>query len=162
MKIALLWVGLILTVALVLVTGALPGYMLRPFAPQDDFNLTVAHFARSWGRILVFFVALGGLALAFRLIKQHQKIWLRGLAVLLWAPALAGIWLAWQEPAELQFKPLDNPDYTHVSEVDWVEDEDMVMVVAREGEAAAYPMLQVAYHHIIHDRVGDVPIAVTY
>ena len=30
------------------------------------------------------------------------------------------------------------------------------------GEAAAYPIRQLAYHHLVQDIVGGVPIVVTY
>ena len=34
--------------------------------------------------------------------------------------------------------------------------------VARNGEAVAYPIRQLAYHHLVQDMVGRVPIVVTY
>ena len=37
-----------------------------------------------------------------------------------------------------------------------------MLAVERNGEAAAYPVRQVAYHHIVQDVVGGVPVAVTY
>ena len=36
------------------------------------------------------------------------------------------------------------------------------VAVERNGEAAAYPVRQLAYHHIVQDVVGGVPIVVTY
>ena len=44
----------------------------------------------------------------------------------------------------------------------WVEAGDTVLAVAFNGDVAAYPVRQVAYHHIVHDVVGGVPVAVTY
>jgi hypothetical protein len=38
----------------------------------------------------------------------------------------------------------------------------MVMTVRIGREARAYPIVQMAYHHILNDTVGEVPIAVTY
>jgi hypothetical protein len=38
----------------------------------------------------------------------------------------------------------------------------MVMAVRIGREARAYPIVQMAYHHILNDTVGEVPIAVTY
>ena len=48
------------------------------------------------------------------------------------------------------------------AEANWVEDGDMVLAVEKNGEAAAYPVRQVAYHHVVQDVVGGVPIVATY
>ena len=60
------------------------------------------------------------------------------------------------------FRPLPNPSYARVSETDFVDNSDYVMAVELNGDAAAYPIRQMAYHHVVHDTVGGVPIAVTY
>jgi len=38
----------------------------------------------------------------------------------------------------------------------------MVMTVELNGESAAYPIRQMAYHHIVQDTVGGTPIVSTY
>jgi len=38
----------------------------------------------------------------------------------------------------------------------------MVMAIRFGGDARAYPISQMAYHHVLNDVVGDVPVAVTY
>jgi hypothetical protein len=38
----------------------------------------------------------------------------------------------------------------------------MVMGIVSNGVAMAYPVNQVAYHHVVNDTVGGVPIAATY
>jgi hypothetical protein len=38
----------------------------------------------------------------------------------------------------------------------------MVIAVDIKGDAVAYPVRQLAYHHIVQDVVGDTPIVVTY
>ena len=43
-----------------------------------------------------------------------------------------------------------------------LDDKEMVMVVRIGQESRAYPILQMAYHHILNDTVADVPIVVTY
>jgi hypothetical protein len=39
---------------------------------------------------------------------------------------------------------------------------DMVLTVSINGDARAYPVREMAYHHIVNDVVGGVPIAATY
>jgi len=38
----------------------------------------------------------------------------------------------------------------------------MILSVRFGSEARAYPISQMAYHHVLNDLVGNVPIAVTY
>ena len=60
------------------------------------------------------------------------------------------------------FAPLPSPSYARAAEATWVKDGDLVLGVERGGEAVAYPVRQVAYHHVIMDEVGGVPIVATY
>jgi hypothetical protein len=38
----------------------------------------------------------------------------------------------------------------------------MILAVRYSNDARAYPIREMAYHHILNDVVGGVPIAVTY
>jgi hypothetical protein len=60
------------------------------------------------------------------------------------------------------FNPLANATYARTSEAGFVADTDIVMVVENNGEAAAYPIRQMAYHHLVQDVVGGTPIVATY
>ncbi len=76
--------------------------------------------------------------------------------------AFAATWMARQNHFEWMFNPLPNPAYVKVSEANFVAGTDMVMAVEINGEAVAYPMRQMAYHHIVQDVVGGKPITATY
>jgi hypothetical protein len=39
---------------------------------------------------------------------------------------------------------------------------EMIMAVRFGDDARAYPIREMAYHHIVNDMVGAVPVAVTY
>ena len=41
-------------------------------------------------------------------------------------------------------------------------DKEMVIAMRIGQEARAYPIVQMAYHHILNDMVAGVPIAATY
>jgi hypothetical protein len=43
-----------------------------------------------------------------------------------------------------------------------LDPKEMVLAVNLGGEARAYPISQMAYHHVLNDVVAGVPIAVTY
>jgi hypothetical protein len=60
------------------------------------------------------------------------------------------------------FHPLANAGYAKVSEATFVGDSDMVLAVENNGEAVAYPVRLMAYHHLVQDTVGGTPIVATY
>jgi regulator of extracellular matrix RemA (YlzA/DUF370 family) len=60
------------------------------------------------------------------------------------------------------FNPLLDANYARVDEASFVADGDMVMAVAINGDAVAFPVRQMAYHHVVNDVVGGKPITATY
>ncbi len=72
-------------------------------------------------------------------------------------------WLARQNHFEWMFNPLKNPAYASGAEAAaFVDPADMVIAVELRGDAVAYPVRQMAYHHVVNDQVGGVPIVSTY
>ena len=58
---------------------------------------------------------------------------------------------------------IDDPEFQGVERADrWLEDEEPVLVVELNGEAKAYPLQIMIWHEIVNDRIGGVPVAVTY
>jgi hypothetical protein len=49
-----------------------------------------------------------------------------------------------------------------IAAADFVQPGDMVLATTLRGEAVAYPVRQLAYHHLVEDAVGTVPIVATY
>ena len=61
------------------------------------------------------------------------------------------------------FVPMDNPVMVPASDVTWLNDDSVVMgVVHSSGESQAYPVGQMAYHHIANTTVAGEPFLVTY
>ena len=60
------------------------------------------------------------------------------------------------------FKPLSSAAFATTSDAGFVSDGDMVLAIEMNGDAAAYPVRQVAYHHIVQDTIGGIPVIVTY
>lgn len=57
---------------------------------------------------------------------------------------------------------LDAPVFVPASEVDWIEDEEPVIAVERDGVWRAYPLQILLWHEIVNDVLEDEPIAVTF
>ena len=61
-----------------------------------------------------------------------------------------------------RFVVLDDPIVIDASQAVWISPDDIVLGVEWNGEARAYPINQMAYHHIANDTVGGEPLLVTY
>jgi riboflavin transporter FmnP len=62
---------------------------------------------------------------------------------------------------EWMFHPVDSAKFEAESASKLGADE-MILAVRYGADARAYPIREMAYHHILNDVVGGVPIAVTY
>lgn len=60
------------------------------------------------------------------------------------------------------FVPLDNPAFVSAAGRPDLGDDELVMGLEREGEARAYPVSMLRYHHIVNDTVAGIPLLVTY
>jgi Protein of unknown function (DUF3179) len=157
------WAGFILFL-LILAAAALvavPVFLIRPFSPQTPGGLAVAFALRRWAPLATALALIAGLALAVSLWRGGRW-WSRALVVLALVPLAGAAWLARFNIFETMFAPLGASRFAPAAEAGWVADGDLVLAVERNGEAAAYPVRQVAYHHVVHDVVGGVPVAVTY
>ncbi len=150
----------------VLVLGALaavliPVWLIQPFKAQTQSGIELSFFLRRWSPVLTLLVA--GLALACAVwLWRGARWWSRVFLALACVVAIGGAWLARQNHFEWMFKPLPNAAYAKVSEANFVNDNDMVLAVEINGEAVAYPVRQMAYHHVVNDVVGGKPITATY
>ena len=60
------------------------------------------------------------------------------------------------------FVPLDNPAFISPDEASFLGDEELVLGYESEGEARAYPIRMMRFHHIVNDTVKGVPVLITY
>jgi hypothetical protein len=58
---------------------------------------------------------------------------------------------------------IDKPKFVQVQKAEeFLEDSDLVVGLNIDGEVRAYPLQILVWHEIVNDKVGGVPIAVTY
>lgn len=55
-----------------------------------------------------------------------------------------------------------SPSFEEGNNASWIGSEDAVVGVEIEGDSRAYPVATLSRHEIVNDRVGGVPIAVTW
>lgn len=74
--------------------------------------------------------------------------------------------LVWGCPAKDCIPAMDDPIFTTPQKVNekvkFLLPEDIVIGVSMSGEAKAYPHKILTRHEIVNDKIGDVPIVVTY
>jgi hypothetical protein len=58
---------------------------------------------------------------------------------------------------------IDDPKFTTVQEADKIlEDSELVLGLNINGDIRAYPLQILVWHEIVNDRVGSIPVAITY
>src|SRR5690606_20727202 len=151
----LLYFGIILLAAF----EFLKVYFIMPFpGSQQAETLDLAYFLHSnrwYLRVLFGLMILGGAVSAF---SGRRK----------WIPAVLVVFAGWVvynfnmkmmadriflEPEALIFEGRS----TNV-----LGDSTVVLAVEHEGEAKAYPLRYIVYHHQVRDTVGGKPVMVTY
>ena len=60
------------------------------------------------------------------------------------------------------FVPLDSPEVLWGEEAGYLSDDELVLGLEWEGQARAYPVRMIKYHHVVNDSVDGRPILITY
>lgn len=60
------------------------------------------------------------------------------------------------------FPPLDDPAVVGAGEATWLEDDTLVLGAVQNGEARAYPVYMMRFHHVSNDELGGEPFLVTF
>jgi Protein of unknown function (DUF3179) len=158
------WLLLFLLIALALAFAfvVVPLFLIQPFKPQTPRALAVGYEVKRLAPWATIALAVAALVLVARMWRASRRWWARALMVLLLVPVAASVWAARQNVYEKMFNPLPAPAYARAEQVDFVGDDEMVLAVERGGERVAYPVLLMAYHHVVADTVGGVSVVATY
>ena len=55
-----------------------------------------------------------------------------------------------------------SPSFDEAKKASWLKEKDAVVGVEFGGDSRAYPVASLSRHEIVNDRVGGIPIAVTW
>lgn len=55
-----------------------------------------------------------------------------------------------------------SPSFEEGKKIQWLDEKDSVVGVEINGDSRAYPVSTLSRHEIVNDKVGGVPIAVTW
>jgi Protein of unknown function (DUF3179) len=152
--------SLVLAIA-ALACMAFPLYVIRPFRYQGPRELAVALFVKQVGPAASVVFALLGIAIIWFVWSNSEKWLPRIAAVVLALLGIGGAYSARVNVYELMFHPIDSPRFESAQKVK-IDSSDMVIAVQVKDERRAYPIREMAYHHIVNDTLAGEPIAATY
>jgi hypothetical protein len=149
--------------ALVVITLAwffIPALIIQPFKYQSPRGLMLAMAVRQYAPIATPLTLGAALILAI-ILWRKIRWWGKALLIVGMIFASAAAVMSRIDYFEWMFHPDSTPGFASLTDTK-LDASEMVMAVAFNGDARAYPIREMAYHHIVNDTVGGVPIAVTY
>ena len=152
----------LLLVAAAVALALTPMLLITPTSAQDAFDLAVAYEIQRIDAWLGGALWIAAAWLAWRIWQGGARVWLRAVLVL-GLFATSGAWLfAAVILHERMFEPLTEVGHVAAADARHIEPDDLVLGVAIGGQAVAYPVDIVGYHHIVNDRLAGEPFVVTY
>jgi hypothetical protein len=155
-----LWLLLFLLAMLSLCLFLIPAFVIRPFRHQSETALGLAIAVKRIAPTLTIATLAGVLALSVQLWRSSSRLLRTGIVTALVLSAASAVMVR-QNYFEWMIHPIKAAGFVQVGEAR-LGDKEMVMAVRIGQEARAYPIVQMAYHHILNDTVAEVPIVVTY
>lgn len=138
----------------------IPAFIIRPFRYQSPRALALAMYVKTLAPMIA---AAGFAVLLLVALRLWKALPVAGRVVLVIAVLLSGASAVMTRLNyfEWMFRPIAAagfvaPDKAHL------KDAEMVMTVTEGTESRAYPIRQMAYHHVLNDTVAGVPLVVTY
>ena len=152
------WLTAILIVAasVAVFSSAFPLFVNNPFHLQGARELQLALWIvrqQVWVEYILGATALVALALLWQGAARRGA--LPALAI------FAAIGLNHVDIYSLIFHRMDRPEFDDAAR-SGVARQARVLAVRVNGAARAYPVLPLAYHHVVNDRLGGVPLAATW
>jgi hypothetical protein len=137
-----------------------PAFIIRPFRYQAPRALLWAIAIRQRAPIISLICAIVSLLLIAMLWRSSNK-WRKAVLSLAGIAVAFSVVMSRLNYFEWMFHPVDSAKFEAESSSKLGTDE-MILAVRYGADARAYPIREMAYHHVLNDVVGGVPIAVTY
>jgi hypothetical protein len=155
-----IWAAFLLSAIITISLFFIPAFIIRPFRHQAPRALYLAMAVHQHAPLGTLIAALACFALAFALWRTVGR-WRKALLVVTLLIVTFSTVMARQNYFEWMFHPIAGPQFLAQS-ASKLDPKEMILAVGFNNDARAYPISQMAYHHILNDVVAGVPIAVTY
>jgi hypothetical protein len=159
---AWVWLALLACAAICVAFVAIPVGLLHPFRPQSPLDVALAYEMRRTSPWLTLLGACATVLIAVRLVRGTRRRWSYVPLALLVALVGASAWFARENHFEWMFQPLRHESFAKAADATFMEEQDMVLAVDVGSDAVAYPVRQLAYHHLVADTIGGTPVVATY
>jgi hypothetical protein len=137
-----------------------PIYVIRPFRHQGARELAVALAVSRFRPAITVVAAIAAVLAAIGYWRARgaevEAGFDGGGAALVVVRVLARV-----NVYELMFHPIQKPAFQAAREVK-LDGAEKVIAVRTGGEARAYPIRSMSYHHVVNDVVGGAAIVATY
>jgi hypothetical protein len=137
-----------------------PAFIIRPFRYQAPRALLWAIAIRQRAPIISLLCAIVSFLRIAMLWRSSNK-WIKAVLSLVAIAVTFSAVMSRLNYFEWMFHPVDSAKFEAESSSKLGTDE-MILAVRYGADARAYPIREMAYHHVLKDVVGGVPIAVTY
>lgn len=154
------WIAFLLTAIVGVGFFFLPAFVIRPFRYQAPRALWLALVLRQRAPLATLIAAFICLVLAFTLWRS-SNLWRKSAIALVVIAVGFAATMSRLNYFEWMFHPIDTPQFLAQSKSK-LDAREMILAVTFGSEARAYPISQMAYHHVLNDVVAGVPVAVTY
>jgi bacteriorhodopsin len=138
----------------------IPAFIIRPFRYQAPRALWLAMLLRQRAPTCTLIAAVACLLSAIALWRTSDR-WRKSVLALTLLIVCFSAAMARTNYFEWMFHPVDAPQFV-AQFASKLDSKEMILAVRFGGDARAYPISQMAYHHILNDVVDGVPVAVTY
>jgi hypothetical protein len=155
-----LWIGFSLCALISIVFFFVPAFIIQPFRRQAPRALLIAMALWQRAPLGTLIAALGCFIFAFALWRSASR-WRKSVLVLTLIVVAFSAAMARLNYFEWMFHPIPGARFLAQAQSK-LDPKEMIMSVRLGDDARAYPISQMAYHHVLNDVVGAVPIAVTY
>jgi hypothetical protein len=137
-----------------------PALIIRPFRFQSPRALNFAMAVRQQGPAWTLLIGAATVILA-AVLWRRVSLWKRvllgaGVCLVVVSAVMSRV-----DYFEWMFHPIRVAGFEAADHAK-LDSSEMVMAVRFGSDARAYPIRAMAYHHVLNDVVGGVPIAVTY
>jgi hypothetical protein len=154
------WTAFALCAVIAIALFFIPAFIIRPFRYQAPRELMVAMALRQRAPLITLIAGLTCFALAFTLWRT-VGLWRKSLLVLALLVVTFSTVMARQNYFEWMFHPVDGAQFLAQAESK-LDPKEMILAVRFGDDDRAYPISQMAYHHVLNDVVAGVPIVATY
>jgi hypothetical protein len=155
-----LWIAFFVCALTAIALFFVPAFIIRPFTHQSPRGLLIAMALRDRAPAGTLIAAIISFVFGLMLWRYSNR-WLKSLVALTLVVVAFSTVMARLNYFEWMFHPISGAQFVAQS-ASKLDPKEMILAVRLSDDARAYPISQMAYHHVLNDVVAGVPIAVTY